>query len=68
MIGRLPSTHDGQVWSTRYICDRCGADFLHVEMSPDPSDDPVGLPFEHRWCDCGGFLIARSPDYDSGHG
>lgn len=68
MIGRLPSERDGQTWTTRYVCEKCRADFTHVEVSPDPDDEPYGLPFERRWCDCGGFLIARTADYDSSHG
>jgi hypothetical protein len=64
----LPARHDGQSWTTRYVCERCRCEYFHLEVSPDPDDEPDGLPFELRWCECGGFLLARSPDYDSRHG
>jgi hypothetical protein len=63
----IPATHDGKVWTTLYVCNRCGDGFLHAEVSP-ADDDPHGLPFSMRWCCCGGFLFARPSDYASTHG
>lgn len=33
-----------QTWTTEYLCIVCGQTFLHVELSPDPGDEPDGLP------------------------
>jgi hypothetical protein len=63
--GSIPATFDGQSWRTLYVCSGCGSDFAHLELSPDPTDEPHGLPFSLRWCTCGGFLLARSDDYAS---
>jgi hypothetical protein len=63
----IPATFDGQTWETFYVCGGCGVGFLHLEVGP-AGDEPHGLPFSARWCDCGGFLLARSPDYASDRG
>ena len=62
-MGRLPGTFEGRTWTTVYVCQGCAEAWTHVEFSP-VDDEPHGLPFERRWCDCGGFLVARTPDYD----
>jgi hypothetical protein len=64
---KLPATYNGTVWVTRYVCSTCAAQSQHVELSP-VEDEPHGLPFVMRWCECGGFLFARSADYDSSRG
>jgi hypothetical protein len=46
-----------------YVCEGCGEAALHVE-AVEGGGDPYGLPFELRWCECGGFLLVAS---DSTH-
>lgn len=54
----LPGSFEGRTWTTVYVCEWCASPWTHVEVSPT-HDEPHGLPFERRWCDCGGFLLAR---------
>jgi len=60
----------GQQWTSQLECLGCGQSYTHIEMSPDPDDEPdhlVPVPCS----DCGGILMRVSVErrivrYDPG--